>query len=282
MKYLLIFCSLINFAYAQKKHQSSYTVYLNDITGSLKAEVVLENRELKVDDRLTYYWYSSNKILLTKGGYDGKLLSGNYSSYYLSNSLKEKGVFSNGLKDKQWRAWYENGNLKEICDWNDGLKDGRNKKFSAAGNLISETSYSKGLLHGNEIIYEGDKVVSKKKYKHGVEVLPKVSKKTAMDSTSKPRASLFDRFSKKEVKKEKRDEKNADGKKVQEKRAEENSGPGINKNKPDKKKLERVSKEPPLASRSEKKQRSSQRWSKFKKRKTKQDEVASNEKKQKK
>src|SRR3954463_14354625 len=84
---------------AQDRQKGSYTVYLNNATGSIKAEVVFENKKVKAKEELTYSWYASNKIFETRGGYDGRMLDGPYTSYYLSDNLKEKGVFKNGVKD---------------------------------------------------------------------------------------------------------------------------------------------------------------------------------------
>lgn len=182
---------------AQNRQKGSYTVYLNNASGSIKAEVVYENKKISVQEDLTYYWYTSNKIIETKGGFDGRILDGAYTSFYLSDNLKEKGIFESGVKDDTWKAWYENGRVKEISNWKNGLKHGTSKKYDARGVLLTESNYKNGKLNGYEIIYEGDKPISKKKYDNGEEVLPKV-KKVKADSTNSDSKGILNWFKKKE------------------------------------------------------------------------------------
>lgn len=184
-QFLFIISFLCSFAMSHPQ-KGSYTVYLNNSEGSIKADVVYENKSIRVDENLSYFWYSSNKIMETKGGYDGRMLDGNYTSYYLNDNLHEKGQFSNGLKNGQWTLWYENGKIKEISHWKHGLKDGLFKKFDVRGNLQQVANMKHGKLHGAVLQYNADTIQRKQKYVHGVEKLPKVPKvKTAKDSASK-------------------------------------------------------------------------------------------------
>jgi hypothetical protein len=120
----------------------------------------------------TYYWYSSNKILSTVGSCEGKLLHGQYTSSYLNNNLREKGRYKMGLKQGKWLKWYENGFIQETSEWKKGDKHGTFQNFNANGELISVSDYCNDKLNGETIIYESGKIVTRKNYKNGVEILP--------------------------------------------------------------------------------------------------------------
>ncbi|MFL5763627.1 MAG: toxin-antitoxin system YwqK family antitoxin [Bacteroidia bacterium] len=197
---IILLIALSNFSFAQNRQKGSYMVYLNGPLESIKAEVVFENRKVNVKDDLTYSWYTSNKIIETKGGFDGRLLSGSYTSFYLSDNLKEQGHYENGLKDDQWKTWFENGKLKEISGWSNGVKSGNTRRYDSQGNLVYEARYSKGKLSGYEITYDGEKIISKKKYAHGKEIIPKAPKISTADSAkSAGKFHLFDKREKNEM-----------------------------------------------------------------------------------
>jgi len=184
MKHLILLTLLFsNVCFAQQKQKPTYPVYINYPDYTVKAEVFSEQKKMSVNENLTYFWYSSNKIIETKGGYDGKVLNGLYTSFYLSKNLKEKGTFKNGLKTSIWTCWNEDGKMNEITTWKKGVKCGRYKKYNNAGDLVSESSYKNGTLNGYKIDYEKGKVISKKKYKNDLEVIPK-EKKQKVDSTT--------------------------------------------------------------------------------------------------
>lgn len=71
--------------------------------------------------RLFYYWYSSNQIHSTEGGFSGRLLNGSYNEFYLSRNLKEQGAFDKGLKNGTWKEWAEDGQLIKTTRWKKGV-----------------------------------------------------------------------------------------------------------------------------------------------------------------
>jgi hypothetical protein len=174
-------------AFAQSKQKGAYTVYLNNPSGSIKAEVLYENSRVKAEDQLLYCWYSSNKIMETRGGYDGRLLSGSYTSFYLSDNLKEKGAYKNGLKNGEWKSWYESGRLKEIVGWKNGIKNGSHLKYDSRGGLVYSAKFKNGKLNGIELVYENDKILTKKKFSGGKEIMPKI--KRSRDTLASKEAS---------------------------------------------------------------------------------------------
>jgi hypothetical protein len=171
---------LANTAFAQIKQKDNYVVYINYPDYTIKTTVSNSTKKINVKESLTYYWYSSNKIIQTKGDYDGKLVDGPYTSFYLSSSLKEKGNFKKGLKDGKWISWYENGKINEIINWSKGRKCGEYKKFDS-NELLSITAYYKNdKLNGIQTIYNNGEIDKKIKYKYGKEIV----KRQKIDSTS--------------------------------------------------------------------------------------------------
>jgi hypothetical protein len=161
-------CSAQNF-----KEKKIYTVNINENESLIKAEVFAKANSLKrPDSDKTYYWYSSNKILSTKGSYEGKLLHGKYTSFYLNDNLREKGHFKFGLKHGKWFKWYNNGAVQEISEWKKGDKHGVVQNFNANGELTSSSKYYRDKLNGKTIIYASGKIVAIKKYKNGIEIVP--------------------------------------------------------------------------------------------------------------
>jgi antitoxin component YwqK of YwqJK toxin-antitoxin module len=84
------------------------------------AEINPVSKEQSAKSDRFYYWYSSNKIHFSQGGYSGKLLNGLYSEFYPNKNLKEQGTFKNGLKDGAWKSWNEDGTLNQISKWRKG------------------------------------------------------------------------------------------------------------------------------------------------------------------
>lgn len=168
---LLLFLVCCNTGFAQLlKQKDRYTVYVNYPDYSVKATVSNSTGRFPVNESLTYYWYSANKILQTKGDYDGKVVDGPYISFYLSNSLKEKGEFKRGLKHGKWISWYENGRINEITNWKNGMKYGVYKKFNADDSPEVMYRYKQDKLHGQQVFYKEGKPDSVRKFKYGVEV----------------------------------------------------------------------------------------------------------------
>ncbi len=91
------------------KQDTLYTFYAKNVA-----------KEVKVIKGKNYYWYYRDTILITKEGYDGRLLEGLYTVYYPNKNLKEQGNFINGLKDGEWKFWYPNGELASVEKWKKG------------------------------------------------------------------------------------------------------------------------------------------------------------------
>ncbi len=176
------------------KQKESYTVYVNYPDYTIKTDISSKGKRINVQEELTYYWYASNKIMETTGGYDGKILNGPYTSFYVTGNLKEKGTFRNGIKNGEWITWYETGKMKEINVWRRGIKSSTSKSFDISGDLISETKYRNGKLNGYQTTYGSGKIITKKKYKKGIEVIKKEESLDKEIISKEPRKSAADRY----------------------------------------------------------------------------------------
>ncbi len=162
------------------KEKKTYQVYISDNEHGLtaRAMVMKEKARLEPEEELTYTWYSAGKVQQTKGGFDGKLLSGPYTSFYLSGALMEKGVFREGLKNGKWSSWTIAGNLKETVSYKRGSKQGRYVLFNEEGKKVLEARYRKDKLHGKVEVFEAGKLIGVKKYKRGKEVVKQANRQT--------------------------------------------------------------------------------------------------------
>lgn len=170
--FLFLFCAGIQISFSQKIKQKYFTVnlYNPEDNSSIKADVCDQKKKIRYSDTLKYYWYITNKIIITQGGSEGRLLHGKYSVFYANNNLKEQGGFKAGLQNGQWMRWDNKGILLEIACWHNGYKQGKQIVFDSAGTKIRETSYKKGKQDGPSITYSNGKVSSQKEFKNGAEV----------------------------------------------------------------------------------------------------------------
>ena len=126
MRFLYIFFASVLFLPKTILAQNNSPVYdqakevtfhanMANLDSSVRAEVFYEpNKKIKIDLNTTYYWFYINKISSTQGGFDGRLLHGDYICFYPNHALKEKGIFKNGQKSGQWIGWYNTGKIKEV------------------------------------------------------------------------------------------------------------------------------------------------------------------------
>ncbi len=94
LSFILLFAFSVSaqrFVEPDKMKAFNITVNYPDYT--VKTQMLKEPKQFKPDVDLTYHWYTSQKIMETKGGFDGKLLHGTYRSFYLNDQLFESGEF---------------------------------------------------------------------------------------------------------------------------------------------------------------------------------------------
>lgn len=148
MRYVLFIfglCSWVNLnAQPNNYKHTTNNMVINRADATFKFQVAALPAKVKAKDKLTYYWYKSDKILETDGGYSGKLLNGDYKEYYPSKNLKTQGTFKNGLKHGEWKSWYDEGKLKEITHSKKGVLHGTYEIFDIEGQPSLESNYKKG------------------------------------------------------------------------------------------------------------------------------------------
>lgn len=176
------------------------TIYLDTDTGRMRFTAVTQNNG-KVREKYMYTWYKYNTIHHTFGGYDGRVLDGEYAEFYKNGNLLAKGDFRDGVKIGKWRRWHPNGQIKEIANYKRGLKNGKakifystgviqsklsyknglgngkSKVFASNGSLVNKSGYKNGLKNGLSVDFDGDTVVSSVLYKNGIIVGKEEEKK---------------------------------------------------------------------------------------------------------
>jgi hypothetical protein len=171
LKYFLILL-LFTVAFGSLAQESeTYTLNIDTRDSSVKVDVLYEKKKIRVKPGNYYYWTTANQVLRTQGGYEGRLLHGNYFCFYPAKNLKVKGTFRKGLKRGKWYAWYPNGNLSEVSKWYKGYQCGRTDIYNEQGKKILRATYWKGKLHGAYKTYSDGRLISKKKFRKGVEVI---------------------------------------------------------------------------------------------------------------
>ncbi|MBB5620119.1 antitoxin component YwqK of YwqJK toxin-antitoxin module [Pedobacter cryoconitis] len=194
---LFLITALVFPAKAQKKFSSyieNYQHTINYADHKVTLHVLPADRTLKYTDLTkSYYWYSSNQIKITQGGFSGKLLHGLYSNYYENKNLQEQGNFNMGLKSGEWKNWTEDGKLISDVNFINGVPEGDFYKYDNQGKLVERGRNVNGKVDGDFVKYQGDSTLSVR-YKNGIVVPAKVR------SAKKP--GWIKRFFKKKMKSE--------------------------------------------------------------------------------
>ena len=169
--YLIVFniCILMSSSIAQKgiKIDLHHRVILNFEDRIVHAEILSTENKIIPSKNLYYHWYRANDIKRTKAGFDGKLLHGSYSSFYVNRNLREKGEFKYGVKVKTWKIWYLNGELQEVANWKKGRLRGKFEKYNEQGVKTEEGFYKNDQYHGKVKLYHSKDSVEIKAYKSG-------------------------------------------------------------------------------------------------------------------
>lgn len=119
-----------------------------------------ESQLKKYNSKKNYYWFKSQKILITQGGSSGSLLNGDYESFYKNNQLAEKGLFKKGLKHGAWKFWGTNGILIHQENWSNGIQIGKQLYYSDQGILEKTILYKSNQV---QIIARDTTIVKTKK-----------------------------------------------------------------------------------------------------------------------
>lgn len=206
---ILLFILLLTFSvsaqrFVEPDKMKAFNITVNYPEYTVKTQMLKEPKRFTPDVELTYHWYTAQKIMETKGGFDGKLLHGTYRSFYLNDQLFESGEFRYGVKSGEWKNWYPDGKLKEITNWKKGRKNGSYVLYSDYGKVMAKGTFKNDLLTGTFTTYDhAGKLSSKRKYKKGKEIIKteKVKKEKTREKTkgsdasapTKERKGLFSR-----------------------------------------------------------------------------------------
>lgn len=212
MKNLLVILVLLSIRICAQTHVEpdkikAFNITVNYDNYTVKTQMLKSPKKINTKPDLTYHWYSSQKIIETKGGFDGKLLHGYYKSFYLSNQLFESGEFKYGLKNNEWKNWYSDGKLKEITHWKNGKKNGKYFLFNDDGTKVASGNFKNDQLSGKFNTYDKNgNIILSQSYKNGVIQVktPKLKKEKSTkpkEETIKPekkeRKSIFKKKEKK-------------------------------------------------------------------------------------
>lgn len=159
---LLLVIAFNNFVIFSQKFEIENKFHIKQDDKSIVFRVLDtdESQLKKYNSKKYYYWFKSQKILITEGGSSGSLLNGDYESFYKNNQLAEKGLFTKGLKDGVWKFWNQNGILIHQENWSKGTQIGKQLYYSEDG-LIQKTIVYKS--NQTQIIARDTTIVKTKK-----------------------------------------------------------------------------------------------------------------------
>ena len=159
LSFLFLVCLCVNESSAQRKllkQTSLNRVIINTPDSTIYAMTSESKKLITASDTKWYYWCKSDKIRATKGGYDGRLLDGDYKQFFHNHNLALKGKFRKGLKTGIWKAWYINGELKETTKWHHGYKKGKFIQFDSTGLISKKGTYRSDKLKGKLYSYQAN------------------------------------------------------------------------------------------------------------------------------
>jgi hypothetical protein len=174
LNYVVLLTATLPHCYGKVGKTTSHisSIYINTPDSSVKAFVTDRKQEKTTVGRM-YFWYSANQLCYSNGSYSGRLLHGQYSSFYPNHFLLSQGQFSNGLKQGSWKRWFSNGSIHEIINYRNGLLHGAYELYSPNGHLEQRIYYRDGVRAGKTTFFSQDGKDSVILYKKGVPVVKK-------------------------------------------------------------------------------------------------------------
>lgn len=191
MKYLL-YNALLSLllvggqSYSQKIKTDSREVVINYPDSTLKAKITYKTKKYKPENFQVYYWYKSNDIKKNLGGYSGQLLDGKYCVFDLDDNMLTEGFFTMGIKCGVWKKWFPKGGLQKIEEYKNGKKHGTFIHYLPTGSLAEVVHYKYGKLHGKYTEYAADTILSVKKFRKGIEIVPEEKNIKSINESEKP------------------------------------------------------------------------------------------------
>lgn len=114
--------------------------------GYAEVHVLVSTKVKRSYPNRSYYWLKGTDLIITTGGWSGRLLHGPFISYYDNGQLKNQGELKHGLKSGEWREWDRSGNLIRITSFKNGLLHGYSSFNWSKVSGPDERHYRKGRL----------------------------------------------------------------------------------------------------------------------------------------
>lgn len=151
----LILLILISYSFSQKGKviTDNREVILNYPDSTVKVNILLSNKKIKVKNDLVYYWFNSKEVSKNLGGYTGRVLNGKYIVLDMQKNMLAEGHFKKGLKHGTWKKWNEKGGILKHEEWKNGRRNGLSLTYGNSGHLTKAAKYKKDLKHGWYIEY---------------------------------------------------------------------------------------------------------------------------------
>lgn len=105
-----------------------------------------ERAAASVDPAKTYHWIKGQDLHVTQGGYSGRLLHGECTTFHPGGQLREQGRYDKGVKDGAWHTWQANGILVSVEQWRKGRLHGRSLFYDPSGVPVRAEVYRNGVL----------------------------------------------------------------------------------------------------------------------------------------
>jgi antitoxin component YwqK of YwqJK toxin-antitoxin module len=121
------------------------------------------DKTIKPKDDNIYYWYGVQDFKHTRGGFDGKILHGEFVMFYRNKDLLSKGNFKYGLKQGEWKTWYIGGERKSKEKWHNGKLIGSAYYYGLNGKLNVLKKVNRNG-NGSIVYYDKEGKLSSKEY----------------------------------------------------------------------------------------------------------------------
>jgi len=149
-----------------------HRVFLTRADTSYEFYASIPEKKFSAQPAKIYFWYRPDTILMTKGGYSGRILDGSYKEYFPDKNLKVKGQFAKGLKEGEWTFWHPNGQMREVEHWKAGFKQGLVIKYNNQGAKIAQEFYKNDLRKGMQLQFNAAKqTFDTAFFKNGIRVI---------------------------------------------------------------------------------------------------------------
>lgn len=143
----IFFVSISFLGYTQKIDlKLTNKITINRDSDYVYAYTLPEKSTFAADEDKVYYWYTGGSIKSTRGGYEGKLLHGDFTCFYHNKNLEEKGKFKKGIKTGKWLHWYTNGELKSVYKWKNGQPVGKSYHYDSLRTKKEVVYYKNGRV----------------------------------------------------------------------------------------------------------------------------------------